>query len=118
VEIDFHVKKQMKRFNLSMAVVHGEGLRVFSEAYSDQYALPDLEPGTYRLQFHVPMRFFKMESYFLTMTLVENGSVSDNIEGLLMPEIVAENPDMAMESQRWGVVRVPVTWDLVKPAAL
>ena len=116
VEIDFKAKKLLRQFNLSMAVVHGEGLRVFSEAYSDQHALPDLEPGEYTLRFEVPMRFFKMESYFLSLTLVESGRVCDNIDGLLLPEIVDENPNLQMESQRWGVLRVPVTWDLIKPA--
>jgi len=117
VEIDFKAKKLLRQFNLSMAVVHGEGLRVFSEAYSDQHALPDLEPGEYTLRFEVPMRFFKMESYFLSLTLVESGRVCDNIDGLLLPEIVDENPNLQMESQRWGVLRVPVTWDLVQPVA-
>jgi lipopolysaccharide transport system ATP-binding protein len=115
VEIDFDVKKPLRQFNVSMAVIHGEGLRVFSEAYSDQHAQPDLAPGQYTVCFHVPMRFFKMESYFLSLTLVEAGGGCDNVDGLLMPEIVAENPNLQMESRRWGVLRVPVTWDLIKP---
>jgi hypothetical protein len=99
-----------------MAVIHGEGLRVFSEAYSDQYALPDLEPGEYTVSFRVPMRFFKMESYFLTLAMNENGKlVCDFIEGLLLPEIIDENPDLQIETSRWGVLRVPVTWDRIKP---
>ena len=61
------------------------------------------------------MRFFKMESYFLSLTLVDNGTCIDSVEGLLMPEIVDENPNLPMESQRWGVLRVPVAWDLIKP---
>ncbi len=64
------------------------------------------------------MRFFKMESYFLSLTLAENGMCCDSVEGLLMPEIVDENPNLNMESQRWGVLRVPVTWDLVTPAGI
>jgi lipopolysaccharide transport system ATP-binding protein len=116
VEVDIEVKKPMRQFDLSMAVVHGEGLRVFSEAYSDEHAMPDLEPGKFTLRFHVPMRFFKMESYFLSLTLVHVGRICDHVEGLLLPEIVDENPNLQMESQRWGVLRVPVTWDLIKPA--
>jgi len=115
VEMDFLAKKPLRHFNLSMAVIHGEGLRVFSEAYSDQHDLPDLTLGEYTLRFHVPMRFFKMESYFLSLTLVDNGTCIDSVEGLLMPEIVDENPNLPMESQRWGVLRVPVAWDLIKP---
>jgi len=115
VEMDIKVKKPLRQFNLSMAVVHGEGLRVFSEAYCDQHAMPDLAPGEYTLRFHIPMRFFKMESYFVALTLIENGKICDHVDGLLMPEIVDENPNLQMESQRWGVLRVPVTWDLIKP---
>ncbi len=115
VEVTFTTKKRMKQFNIAMAMVHGEGLRVFSEAYSDEHALPDLEQGDYRVRFHVPMRFFKMESYFLTMALSENGKVCDAVEGLLMPEITDENPNLQMESLRWGVVRIPVTWDFIQP---
>jgi hypothetical protein len=105
----------LRQFNLAMAVIHGEGLRVFSESYSDQHALPDLAPGGYTLRFQVPMRFFKMESYFLTLALSESGRGCDHVDGLLMPEIVDENPNLQMESQRWGVLRVPVAWDLIKP---
>jgi hypothetical protein len=117
VEIDLQLKKRIRQLNVAMAVVHGEGLRVFSEAYSDQHALPDLEAGDYTLRFNVPMRFFKMESYFLTLAMNENGKHCDQVDGLLMPEIVDENPNLQMEGQRWGVLRVPVTWDLIKPVA-
>ena len=39
VEVDILMEKKVRQFNLSMAVVHAEGLRVFSEAYSDQHEL-------------------------------------------------------------------------------
>jgi lipopolysaccharide transport system ATP-binding protein len=116
VEILIRARKPMKQLNVAMAVVHAEGLRVFSEAYSDQHALPDLAPGDYTLRFHVPMRFFKLESYFLVLAMSENGQLCDEIEGLPMPEIVDENPNLQVESHRWGVLRVPVTWDEIKPA--
>jgi len=115
VEVDFKANKKLHQFNFSMAVVHGEGLRVFSEAYSDQHAMPDLDQGEYTLRFEVPMRFFKMETYFLSLTLVDNGVCCDGVDGLLMPEIVAENPNLHMESHRWGVLRVPVAWDPITP---
>jgi lipopolysaccharide transport system ATP-binding protein len=117
VEVDFVAQKHMQEFSMSMAVIHGEGLRVFSETYTDQYEPLDLKPGEYTVRFHVPMRFFKMESYFLSVTLVDSGRVCDHLEGLLMPEIVDENPNLHTETNRWGVLRVPVTWDVVKPAA-
>ena len=115
VEVDFKIKKPIRQFNLAMAVVHGEGMRVFSEAYSDQHATPDLAPGEYRLRFQVPMRFFKMESYFLVLAMNEAGKHCDHVDGLLMPEVVDENPNVQMENQRWGVLRVPVTWDIIQP---
>ena len=115
VEVDITVKKPLRQFNLAMAVIHGEGLRVFSEAYSDQHAMPDLPPGDYRLCFHVPMRFFKMESYFLVLSMNEGGKACDDVEGLLMPEIVDDSPNVQMENLRWGVLRVPVTWDIIQP---
>jgi lipopolysaccharide transport system ATP-binding protein len=116
VEVDFVAQKPLRQFNLSMAVVHGEGSRVFSEAFSDEHPMVDLEPGNYTMRFHVPMRFFKMESYFLSLTTVENGRVCDSVHGLLFPEIVDENPNLQMESQRWGVMRLPVTWDPIQRA--
>ncbi len=116
VEVAFTAQKRLSQFDMSMAVVHAEGLRVFSEVYSDQHPLPDLEPGEYILRFEIPMRFFKLESYFLSVTLVEGGRVCDSIDGLLMPEIINENLNLHTETNRWGVLRVPVAWDLVKPA--
>ena len=116
IEADVALDKRIKDFNLSMAVVHGEGTRVFSEAYSDEHPMPDLEPGLYTIRFHVPMRFFKMESYFLSLTTAERGRLCDSLHGLLLPEIIDENPNLQMESQRWGIMRVPVTWDPIKPA--
>ena len=114
IEIDFELQKRTSQFDMSMAVVHAEGLRLFSEAYSDQHAMPELKPGKYTLTFHIPMRFFKMESYFLSITLVDEGRCADGIEGMLMPEIVNENVNVVMETHRWGVLRVPVTWDAIE----
>jgi len=116
VEVDFNAARAMPQFNLSMAVTHGEGLRVFSEAYSDQHAQPDLAPGEYTLRFQVPMRFFKMETYFISLTISVSGRVIDHVDGLLVPELVDENPNVQMESNRWGVMRLPVTWDTIKRA--
>jgi lipopolysaccharide transport system ATP-binding protein len=115
VEVDISVKKILRNFNLAMAVVHADGLRIFSESYSDEHDLPDLKPGDYTVCFQIPMRFFKMESYFLTLAMNENGTHCDHVDGLLMPEIVDENPNLQMESQRWGVLRVPVSWDVIRP---
>ena len=116
VAVEFRVTKTLRRFNLAMAIVHGEGLRIFSEAYSDEHEMPDLAPGDYQLCFHVPMRFFKMESYFLVLAMNESGKRCDSVDGLLLPELIDDRPNLQMESLRWGVMRLPVSWDLVKPA--
>ncbi len=110
--------RRLRQFNIAMAVTHAEGLRIFSEAYSDQRPLPDLAAGDHLFRFHIPLRFFKLESYFLTVAVNENGKSCDAVDGLLMPEIVDENPHLQMESQRWGVMRLPVTWDPVQEAGL
>jgi lipopolysaccharide transport system ATP-binding protein len=117
VEVDVRVEKRVRQFDLAMAMVHAEGLRVFSEAYSDEHNLIDLGPGTLTIRFQIPMRFFKSESYFLTLTLSEDGRVCDSIDGILMPEIVNEGANSIMESRRWGVLRVPVKWEEIQPAA-
>jgi lipopolysaccharide transport system ATP-binding protein len=114
IEVDFRAMKPVRQLNVAMAVVHGEGLRVFSEAYSDQHQLPDIAPGDYSVRFHIPMRFFKLESYFLSLALVDNGKACDGTDGLLLPEIIDENPNVQMENERWGVMRLPVTWDLIE----
>lgn len=111
VKVGIEVMTPLRHFNIAMALVHGEGLRVFSEAYCDEHPLPDLESGTYRLTFRIPMRFLKMESYFLTLSMNEKSYHCDQVEGILLPEIVDENPNLQMENNRWGVVRVPVGWD-------
>jgi lipopolysaccharide transport system ATP-binding protein len=114
IEVEIRLFKALRQFNFSMAVVHGEGLRVFSEAYSDEHELPDLAAGDYTVRFNIPMRFFKMENYFISLTLVENGRLCDDVQGLPLPEIVEENPNLPMESQRWGVLRVPVKWNVIE----
>jgi len=54
----------------------------------------------------------------LTLAISENGKSCDSIDGLLMPEIVDENPNLHKETNRWGVLRVPVTWDVIQPVAM
>ena len=111
VRVGIEVTAPLRQFNLAMALVHGEGLRVFSEAYCDEHPLPDLMPGRYEVSFRIPMRFLKMESYFLTLSMNEKSYHCDHLDGILLPEIVDETPNLQMENNRWGVVRVPVNWD-------
>jgi len=114
VEVRFRLDRRLKRLDIPMAVTHAEGLRVFSEAYTDQLPRLDLEPGEYSVQLRIPLRFFKLESYFFAIGLFDEGRHGDFVEGLPMPEIFNENADTHMESHRWGVVRIPVKWDAVK----
>jgi lipopolysaccharide transport system ATP-binding protein len=115
VEVRFRADQPLKRLDVPMAVTHMEGLRVFSETYADQHGKLNLEPGEYLLRFSVPLRFFKLESYFLGIGLFEDGRQGDFVDGLPLPEFVNQNADPHTESQRWGVVRIPVEWSEVQP---
>ena len=117
VTVRIAVTQHLRRFNLAMALVHGEGLRVFSEAYCDEHDLSDLAPGEYLLTFRIPMRFLKMESYFLTLSMNEKSYHCDHVEGILLPEIADDNPNLQMENHRWGVVRIPVRWDEIQKSS-
>ena len=114
VDVELECSWDLRQFNLSMAVIHAEGLKVFSEAYSDQFDLPDITCGKYSMTFYIPMRFLKMESYFIAITLVERNNICDHVDGILLPEIVNPNPNLQMENNRWGVVRIPVEWESIK----
>ena len=115
VEVSFRLERRLKSLDIAMAVTQAEGLRVFSEAYADQFPKLDLEPGEYAVQLSIPLRFFKLESYFFAIGLFDEGRYGDFIDGLPMPEIFDENADTHMESHRWGVVRIPVAWKAVQP---
>jgi lipopolysaccharide transport system ATP-binding protein len=117
VEVQFRIFRRLKHLDISMAVTHAEGLRVFSEAYTDEFQQLDLSPGVYAVRLSIPLRFFKLESYFFAIGLFDDGRHGDWIEGLPIPEIVNENANDHMESHRWGVVRIPVKWSPIGPAA-
>src|ERR1035437_2014765 len=115
VEVRFRADQPLKRLDVPMAVTHMEGLPVFSETYADQHGKLNLEPGEYLLRFSVPLRFFKLESYFLGICLFVDGRQGDFVDGLPLPVFVNQNADPHTESQRWGVVRIPVEWSEVQP---
>ena len=115
VEVRFRADQPQKRLDVPMAVMHAEGLRVFSETYADQHGKLNLEPGEYLLRFSIPLRFFKLESYSLAIGLFDDGRHADFVDGLPLQELVNENADPYIESQRWGVVRIPVEWSEVQP---
>ena len=116
VQFTFRIDRPVKRLDISMDVIHPEGLPLFSEIYSDQHEPESLEPGEYSAQFSVPLRFLKLESYFLNVTVSEDLKVWDHISGLPMPEMIDEEADPHVEGRRWGVVRVPVRWDSIEKA--
>ena len=118
VAIFFRVMRTVIELDIPMAVVHAEGQRIFSEKYSDQRRKATLPPGDYLVRFTLPLKFLKLESYFLAIGLYESGRHCDLVEGLPMPELSDAQSDPHAESQRWGVVRIPVTWSGVESAHL
>ncbi|CAN5658147.1 ABC transporter ATP-binding protein [soil metagenome] len=114
VEVRFRTSRPLKQLDIPMGVTHAEGLRIFSETYSDQFSKLDLSPGEYVLRFAIPLRFLKLESYFLGIGLYDAGRHCDFVEGLPFPEFIDENADPHMESHRWGVVRIPLTWNTLE----
>ena len=111
VEVKFRVNEPMDSLDIPMAIVHAEGIKIFSEAYSDQFDKLKMDLGDYQVRFTIPMRFLKMESYSLTICLFDGSRYGDSIDGLPLPELVNEDADSHMETNRWGFVRIPVTWN-------
>jgi lipopolysaccharide transport system ATP-binding protein len=116
VKVHFAVERPVGDLDIPMAVLHVEGQRVFSEVYSDQFEKLRLSPGEYVVRFTLPLRFLKLESYFLTVGLFNGGRHCDLVENLPLPELVDETMDPETESRRWGVVRIPVSWTQVEVA--
>jgi lipopolysaccharide transport system ATP-binding protein len=114
VTVHFRVERPVIELDLPIAIVHVEGQKIFSETYSDHRAGMKLEPGDYMVSFTLPLKFLKLESYFITVGLFESGKHCDFIEGLPLPEMVDDTADPLVESRRWGLVRIPVEWTPVK----
>jgi lipopolysaccharide transport system ATP-binding protein len=110
VVVHFRAERFIEALDLPMAVVHVEGQRIFSEVYSDQFETIDLSPGDYEIQFSIPLTFLKLDSYFLTVGLLEQGRVCDLVEGLPLPQLIDADANPHTESHRWGLVRIPVCW--------
>jgi lipopolysaccharide transport system ATP-binding protein len=114
VNVEFVLDRQVNELDIPMAVIHVEGQRIFSERYSDQFGTLDLPPGHYKIGFSIPLRFLKLESYSLTVAGLEATRVCDHVEGLALPEIVDKDADPHIETHRWGLVRIPVTWSAIQ----
>jgi lipopolysaccharide transport system ATP-binding protein len=116
VEVRFRINQPTDSLDIPMAIVHTEGIKIFSEAYSDQFKKLRLDVGEYVVRFSIPLRFLKLESYSLAIGLFDGPRYGDFIEGLPLPELVNEAADLHMETHRWGFVRIPVVWKPVSAA--
>ena len=114
VRVHFTVERPVENLDIAMAVVHVEGQRVFSELYSDEHKKLKISQGEYVVQFTLPLRFLKLESYFLVIGLSDSGRHCDLVENLALPELTDESIDPHIESHRWGYVRIPVSWSPVE----
>jgi lipopolysaccharide transport system ATP-binding protein len=114
VKVHFLVERPVDKLDIAMAITHVEGQRVFSELYSDQYKPIKLPPGEYVTQFTLPLRFLKLESYFVALALSDGGKRGDFADNLPLPQLIDESLDPYVESHRWGFVRIPVSWTQVE----
>ena len=114
VEVRFRINQPTETLDIPMAIIHAEGIKIFSEAYSDQFKKLRLDTGEYVVRFSIPLRFLKLESYSLVIGLFDGPRYGDYIEGLPLPELINEEADQHMETHRWGFVRIPVAWQPVR----
>lgn len=110
VVIQFRLNEIVSELDIAIAIVHGDGTRVFSEVFSDQKQVPALAAGRYEVSFGLRLRYLKLESYFLTIYLLRGGEALDVVETIPLPTIVDPHADMTKETHRWGVARIPVDW--------
>jgi lipopolysaccharide transport system ATP-binding protein len=108
--VGFAVAKELRSFDLAMAVVHGDGVPVFSETLSDQERPGPLGPGTYEVELTLELKYLKPAPYFLTLYLIDDGRALDNVDGIPLPELHDPLADALKEARRWGTVRIPVAW--------
>lgn len=112
--LNFSTVKYLSSFDIAMAIVHGDGTTVFSETLSDRQQPHSLAPGNYELDLGIDLGYFKLEPYFLAVYLLEKGRVLDHVDGIPLPEIHDPVVDTFKEAHRWGVLRIPVQWSLIK----
>jgi hypothetical protein len=114
VVVAFSVSKALRGFDVAMALVFGDGAAVFSETLSDHGPTLALEPGDYKVDFILSLRYLKVEPYFLTLYLLDDGRVLETADGIPLPEIYDPSADVFKESHRWGLMRVPLEWSVPK----
>jgi hypothetical protein len=117
VVVHFSVERLIERLDLTMHLTHVEGQRIFSEQYSGGWPRADVLPGDYEVRFSIPLKYLKLESYFLAIGIVEGSSMCDDLDGLPLPELVNEEADPHIESTRVGLVRIPLNWSPIEAMA-
>ncbi len=106
--VEFASTEVIQRPLVAIAVLHGDRQAVFSEYWSENQPLP---PGRHQLQGRFPARNLKTEPYFMTVYLYDGERCLDTIQGQPLPEIVDPQANPLVESRRWGVARIPVSWN-------
>jgi len=114
VVVRFTLSRSVERFDMAMAIIHGEGSAVFSESLSDRRPPGPLEPGAYCCAFELEARYLKLEPYFLTIYLADDGRTLDHVDNVSLPEVVNPKADSLKETHRWGLARIPVEWSDVR----
>jgi lipopolysaccharide transport system ATP-binding protein len=115
VQVVFSATRPLARFDIAMALIHGDGTPVFSEMLSDQDEPRPLPTGEYACTFTLDLRYLKLETYFLTLYLLDRGQPLDSVEGIALPAIADPSADPLKETRRWGMVRIPLQWSAPTP---
>jgi hypothetical protein len=112
--VRFDITHELKSFDIAIAIFHSEGFPIFSEWYSDINGKQKISTGTYEIDFEIPLKYFKLDFYFLTISINDSGKHCDSIEKYPLPEIVEKDFDPVDESRRGGIVRLPGIWKQIK----
>jgi lipopolysaccharide transport system ATP-binding protein len=118
VTLTFKVHAPIKRFDLAIALINGQGNRVFSEVFSDMFKPTDMGQGIHNVSFSVSASFFKPEIYYLSVWTFDFETVEDFVEGVPFPTITDRLGDPSREAKRWGVVRLPIAWEQIQTCNL
>jgi len=114
VQVNCRFAEKVNAPEISMAVLHGEGAPVFSSSILDEYEPYGLEAGLYVFTFSFSSEYFKLEPYALTLYLLDGNKVLDHVDGVPLPEISYTKNNAFVEAHRWGIMVVPVKWELAR----
>lgn len=109
--VEFEIRRPLDAFDMSVSIVHARGTPAFSECWSDQESPTALAVGHHFVELSFDLCYLKAsECYTLTVYLHDSGKTVDFSESLPLPFLTDSASDPFKESQRWGLVRVPVRW--------